>query len=310
LKVGWNGDDDGDGYIVQEVDFSLLTPGGNEIGTLPPFTLTDDFIILGPALAHASVMHDDNQWDRDGQQFVVSMSAKEYLFATGEDINYTTVTELKVLAGGKTYTVTGTNPVVKEEGAEKDPEGYIAIEPTLIEWDRDGGIFEGAASVTASISLVGPSGNVQGDVIVTPPTIIEVMWPDSPVKHENTGWDYDPENDAIVVPLLAHSGIVDIITKGYQVEVDVDVWNLDGSDAGSGEGSAAIVKIDGQGGEYVQIQPALAVLDDGVSWNGDDDGSNIVSGTITLVSNGTVHSITTFEKQEVGFVIHEPAPEH
>ncbi len=266
-------------------------------------------VLPAPEEKAEKLRYDDNGWEKEGQQFIVQMSCKFGIATAGEHADFKVRSILTINAGGKEYTETGERNIQKVEGASKDADGYIKIEPLEIPWDRDGGIFEGAASVTASISLVGPSGNVQGDVIVTPPTII-VMWPDSPVKHDDSNWDYDLKNDAIVVPLLAHSGIVDIITKGYQVKVDVDVWNLDGSDAGSGEGSAAIVKIDGQGGEYVQIQPALAVLDDGVSWNGDDDGSGIVSGTIKLVSNGTVHSITTFEKQEVGFVIHEPPPEH
>ncbi len=46
--VGWNGDDDGDGYIVQEVGVSLVTPSGNEMTSLPSFTLEQEMIILGP----------------------------------------------------------------------------------------------------------------------------------------------------------------------------------------------------------------------------------------------------------------------
>jgi hypothetical protein len=253
--------------------------------------------------------YEDNGWEKDGQQFVIQMSCKFGQATAGEHADFKVRTILDIFKhdGQEWDSVTGERSIRKLAGAEKDADHYVKIEPTTIAWDRQG--YIGNVSVTASLQLIGPSGNTIGDAVVTPPTMI-VIWPDSPVKMDENGWDYDPEKDAIVVPLLAHSGIVDIITKGYQVKVDVDVWNLDGSVAGSGEGSAAIVKIDGQGGEYVQIQPALAVLDDGVSWNGDDDGNGIVSGTITLVSNGTVHSITTFEKQEVGFVIHEPLPGH
>jgi hypothetical protein len=263
--------------------------------------------IMAPEDKAEKLRHEDNGWEKEGQQFVVQMSCKFGIATAGEHADFKVKTILTINAGGKEYTETGERNIQKVEGASKDADGYVKIEPTYIQWDRDGGIFGGAASVQASASIVGPSGNDLGDVVESPPIMIEV-WPDSPVKHDNNNWDYDPENDAIVVPLLAHAGIVDIITEGYQVEVDVDVWNDDEDQtyAGSGEGSAAIVKIPGQGGEYVQIQPALAYLDDGVSWNGDDDGTGIVSGTIKLVSDGTVHSITTFENQTVGFVIPPP----
>jgi hypothetical protein len=250
--------------------------------------------------------HEDNDWDRDGQQFIVQMSYKFGIATAGEHADFKARTTLTIDTGENVYTATGERVIQKVEGVDKDPDGYIEIEPTYIKWDS--GDFEGSTTVTSSISLVGPSGNVQGDVIVTPPTIIEVMWPDSPVKHDDNNWEYDPLEGDIIVPLLAHPDKVDFLqNEGYQVTVEVDV----SGDylTGSGKGSAAIVKHDDQGWDYVQIQPVLA--DASVEWNGDDDGSGIVSSTIGLVRpDGSVYSTTTFGPQTVWFVTHKPPPEH
>lgn len=262
--------------------------------------------IMAPATDKAERLKvDDQDWDREGAQFVVSMSCKFGIANAGEHANFTTRTKLTIVAGGKTYTEEGTGGIAKVAGATKDADGYIAIEPTKIAWDRQG--FTGDAGVTTSLTLVGPNGNTMGDAVVTI-TTVRIEEPPS-VKVDNNDWDYDPKNNAIVVPLLANSNIVD---KGYKVTVDVDVWNTDEKKtfAGSGRGSTDIVKVDDNEWDYVQIQPVLAVLKGTMGWNGDDDGTGIVSGTIELVDPlGNVISITTFENQTVGFVIHEKPPE-
>jgi hypothetical protein len=35
ISVSWNGDDDGSGYFVQEVDLGLVSPGDNTMSTVP-----------------------------------------------------------------------------------------------------------------------------------------------------------------------------------------------------------------------------------------------------------------------------------
>ncbi len=59
--------------------------------------------------------------------------------------------------------------MVKAEGAEKDADGYIEIEPQKIDWDKDGDPFSGFATVEATTQLVNPNGNPIGEPI-TPNT--------------------------------------------------------------------------------------------------------------------------------------------
>jgi len=264
-------------------------------------------VLPAPEEKAEKLRHDDNGWEKEGQQFIVQMSCKFGIATAGEHADFKVRSILTINAGGKEYTETGERNIQKVEGASKDADGYIKIEPLEIPWDRDGGIFEGAASVQASASIVGPSGNVQGDVIVTPTTMVEVEGLASPVKMDDNGWEYDPKNNEIIVPLLARADIVDFLIKeGYQVTVYVDV----SGDflTGSGKGSTPIVKVNPGDWDYVQIQPVLA--DAVVKWNGDDDGSGIVSGTIWLVKDETIRSTTTFGPQTVWFVTHKPPPEH
>jgi hypothetical protein len=188
----------------------------------------------------------------------------------------------------------------------KDEDGYIGIDVDPVSWngDDDGGFIVNEVA----LALIGPNESPLGDVITvdTGWTLIGGPSFDAPVMIDGQDWDYDPDAKAIIVPLLADADLVGILQEeGYQVRVDVDVWNLDGSEAGSGSGQKDVVKVDPIDWDYVQIQPALAVLDDDVEWNGDDDGSGIVSGSIELITpDGSVVSTITFEGQVVGFVIH------
>jgi hypothetical protein len=263
--------------------------------------------VMAPEDKAEKLRHEDNGWEKEGQQFVVQMSCKFGIATAGEHANFTTRTELTIVAGGETYELESIENIKKVDGAEKDSDGYVKIEPSEIKWDS--GDFEGPATVTSSTSLVSPSGNEQGDAVVSPPKTVEVMWPSTPVTIDENGWEYDPvEPDEIIVPLLAHPDKVDFLIKeGYQVTVYVDVSGefLEGF----GKGSAAIVKHDDQGWDYVQIQPVLA--DATVDWNGDDDGTGIVSGSIELVRpDGSVRSTTPFGPQTVWIVKHNPPPEH
>lgn len=189
----------------------------------------------------------------------------------------------------------------------KDEDGYIGVDLDPLSWngdDDDGFVVTGVA-----LTLLGPNDSPLGETlnVDTGWTLINGPLFDAPVMINDQDWDYDPDTNAIVVPLLAGAGEVDALQEqGYRVRADVDVRNLDGSAAGAGSGSTDVVKIDDQDWDYVPIQPALAFLDDGVEWNGDDDGSGIVSGHVDLLApDGSVASTITFEGQIVGFVIHE-----
>lgn len=122
--------------------------------------------IMAPAPDKAEKLkHEGNGWDREGQQFVIKMFCKFGIATAGEHANFTTLTELTINAGEKTYYLEsiGDN-IQKVAGADNDADGYIEIEPTKIAWDREG--FEGVAKTEASITLLSPSGNVMGDAVI------------------------------------------------------------------------------------------------------------------------------------------------
>jgi hypothetical protein len=180
----------------------------------------------------------------------------------------------------------------KDPTATKDSDGYIGILADPVSWNGDD---DGSQFVVDEIalSLVGPSGQTVGQATTADGGGLVVSGPSYsvPVKMDQNGWDYNPDLGAIVVPLLAAGDQVDDLeTDGYWVHASVSVRVLDASGtkigSGSGEGSADIVKVDDMDYDYVRIQPLLA---ESVDWNGDDDGSGIVNGTLTLYDmNGTL----------------------
>ena len=135
---------------------------------------------MGPAPDKTEKLrHDDTSWDSVGQQFVVSMSCKFGIATAGEHAGFTARTTLVINTGGDPETVTGETVIQKADGAQKDADGYIAIEPTYIQWDRGG--FAGTASVESSTELVNPSGNVMGDAVTSvTDIIIEPPEPEEP----------------------------------------------------------------------------------------------------------------------------------
>ena len=123
-------------------------------------------VLFAPPVEKAEKLrHEDNGWDKDGQQFVISMSCKFGQATAGEHANFTVRTELTINAAGKTYQKTGVSGIQKVEGATKDADGFVKIEPTTIKWDSEG--FEGVAKTEASINLIGPSGKPIGDAVTT-----------------------------------------------------------------------------------------------------------------------------------------------
>ena len=107
---------------------------------------------------------DSVTWDRDPAQFIVKLSCPFGTATAGEHANFTVRTELTIDAGGTIYTEKDESNIQKVEGASKDADGYVAIEPTKIAWDRQG--FTGDAGVTTSLQLIGPSGKPMGEPVI------------------------------------------------------------------------------------------------------------------------------------------------
>jgi hypothetical protein len=267
--------------------------------------------IMAPAPDKAEKLKVDNHdYARDAGQFVISMSCMFGIATAGEHANFTTRTVLTFEADGVPHTLQGTGGINKVDGATKDADGYIAIEPLTIGWDRNGGTFSGVVSVVATTQLVGPSGKDQGEAVVTYPDVtIELP----PVMIDEEGWDFNSDANAIVVPLFAHIYFVKVPPEEtYSVRVDVDVFKKDEAKtlAGSGLGIGIIEKFGPGFGDFVQIPSVLAILDEGLEWNGDDDGSQIVTGQIKLFdAAGNEVETMVFPEQVVGFIIPEP-PEY
>jgi hypothetical protein len=122
------------------------------------------------------------------------------------------------------------------------------------------------------------------------------------LKFDNIGWDYDPLTGQLQVPLLSKYGIA---TAGEEAEfmasVYVEVYNLDGTLAGVGEGSGQISKI-GESWDpedYISIAPVYVNLIS-ENWNGDGDGTSIITGWVNLEnSNGAVLSETSVTSLQI-----------
>jgi len=112
---------------------------------------------------------------------------------------------------------------------------------------------------------------------------------------DDNNWDYDPLTGQLQIPLRSNFGIATAGEKaGFTASVYVEIYNLDNSLAGVGEGSGQI-KIIEDGWDtrhYIGIAPVFANLSS-ANWNGDDDGLSIVTGWIKLeTSEGIVISQT------------------
>jgi hypothetical protein len=107
--------------------------------------------------------HDNTGWDKESQAFVVTMSCKFGIATAGEHAGFTISTDLLITDGIDVFHYdNNVRGIAIVEGATKDADGYIEIEPQTIGWDRDGGSFTGQASVTVTTSLIGPGGKKVG----------------------------------------------------------------------------------------------------------------------------------------------------
>jgi hypothetical protein len=136
----------GDAEVV--VDVKVIDSQGNVIAE-------DSATEIIEITASDLLRINDINWDSESQEFVTNMSCK-YEIAVGGDHKVNLWLELS--APGVTEKLTGSHGVQILEGAEKDEEGFIAIEPLEIEW-ADGSSFTGSVEVTGTASLLNPSGS-------------------------------------------------------------------------------------------------------------------------------------------------------
>jgi len=122
-------------------------------------------VFAPPSEKAEKIRVDDVTWDDSSQEFIVQLSAKFGLAQAGENANFEVCTTLSISdASGNSVGTAGPacTPLQKLEGATKDSDGFIALEPTRVGWDRNGGTFTGSASVSATTELKSPSGGTVG----------------------------------------------------------------------------------------------------------------------------------------------------
>jgi len=131
--------------------------------------------VFAPPPEKAEKIHiDDTSWDDESQTFTISHSAQFGMASAGENTDFTASTALTLDLGGTSVTLTGERDLKKVDGATKDSDNMIAIEPTVIPWDRNGGTFSGTASVTASSQIINPSGGTVGNSATSLTETVEI----------------------------------------------------------------------------------------------------------------------------------------
>jgi hypothetical protein len=120
---------------------------------------------------------------------------------------------------------------------------------------------------------------------------------------DTQGWDYDPDRESILVPLLSKFGIATAAEHaGFTAYVSVTVEWMDGTVTGAGTGSGAI-EFDGESRGKDHIVSIDPIFVESPSWNGDDDGSGIVTGIVRLVGpHGNTLSTTSFTDVPIQFL--------
>ena len=188
------------------------------------------------------------------------------------------------------WSTSATAPFQKAPGALKDEDGYIAIELTdALSWngDDDG---DGYIVNEVAISLLKPNGEVLGEsfTVDTGGTVVRGGTFAEPLMIDDEGWDYAPEPNEMTIPLLADRFL---IGEGiFHAVADLSFKDLSGAATGTAFGGTLITFIGEPIPGYMQIEPIVTNV---VDWNGDDDGTEIVSGTLSLVDEGgvEVHSM-------------------
>ena len=171
--VEWNGDDDGSG-IIESISIALLGPSGKAMGSAV-IAETGGVLYFAPT----SVQHDDNDWDSEASEFVLSMSATEEVVSYTEKQGWCVDAVALIVDGtniDEYHWNSDCQPIQRLPGAGPDLEGFIAIEPLRIFWDRNEGTYTGTAKVEVTTQLVGPSGDYIGPQTTSP--AFDIIIPD------------------------------------------------------------------------------------------------------------------------------------
>ena len=224
--------------------------------------------IMAPDTSKAEKLKIDNQdWDRDPAQFIVKLSCQFGAATAGEHADFKVGATMTVKAGEKTYDLAGERGIQKVDGAVKDADNFIAIEPLRIDW-IEGKDFEGIAFVTFSVSLVGPSGNSVGTTTET--HTIFILGPAS-VRFDDNEWD--SERSELVLSMSAKESTIAFGDKfGWCVSA-VDLWVNDKQVDGNHWNSECrpIKKVPGAEPDkdgYIAIEPLR------IFWNHDGYGQS------------------------------------
>jgi hypothetical protein len=135
-----------------------------------------------PAEETSKIEIEDLTWDRAEQGFVVALSLKFGIATAGEHADFSLGTTLEFDAGGNSVTLSGESAIVKVDGATKDSDNMITIDPTFIPWDRNGGKFEGLVDVSVKVIIEKqtPNDNQGGFEPVGRPTNFDIHIPPPP----------------------------------------------------------------------------------------------------------------------------------
>lgn len=95
-------------------------------------------------------------WDITNQGFVVALSLNFGLATAGEHADFLVAATLNFDADGNSVILSGESAIVKAEGAKKDSDNMITIDPRFIPWDRNSGTFEGLVQGTILFEIFNP----------------------------------------------------------------------------------------------------------------------------------------------------------
>lgn len=163
---------------IQEVDFDVKISVPDD-DTVAPLTISVKVRAPGPPDQAEKLKVNGQDWDRESAQFVIDMSCHFGAATAGEHVDFKVEAKLTVKEGEKTYGLAGDRPISKVDGAVKDADNFIAIEPLRIDWEQMPVGFEGSVTVIAEVSLLGPSGKVIGHPVFTT-TNVKIEGPDIP----------------------------------------------------------------------------------------------------------------------------------
>jgi len=99
-------------------------------------------------------------WDRDPAQFIVKLSCQFGTATAGEHTDFKVGAKMTVKAGEDNYDLAGERGIQKVDGAVKDADNFIAVEPLRIEFvtGPSGKVMGSEVTVTEKITIDGEPG--------------------------------------------------------------------------------------------------------------------------------------------------------